>query len=120
MSSPAARDPLDIAMDDLAHALMCGELSGDCDDCNAARERLQQYRHALERYPQPGETYQVRTPKSKEPGAFWVDRRRVLSVGVTLNLPIEFEHTGSRLRKRCTLEQWNKWAKKATVIRRAD
>ncbi len=114
------RDPLSIAMDDLAHVLMCGELSGDCESCAAARERVRQYREAQQRYPHPGVSYQVKTEKSKAPGKFWIAGRRVLRVDMESELPIVFQHAGSKTRGRCTLERWNKWAKNAEVIEAAE
>jgi hypothetical protein len=116
------RDPLLIAMDDLAHALMCGELSGDCEHCAGATERLWRYRDIHANYPRPGDTYQVRTPKSKEPEAFWVSGRRVISIDPEHKKPIYYQQIGCKLAVRCTLDQWQTWveSQKPEVLHAAD
>ncbi len=115
-------DPLFVAMEDLGHVLLCGDLSDDCEYCTAAQQRLQQYRESRIGYPRPGDVYEVRTPKSKDPESVWVSGRRIVSVDVSHPKPIRYQQIGCKQAGRCTLMQWNHWvvSQKAEVINAAD
>lgn len=111
-------DLLFIAMEDLAHVLMCSGTPDDCENCSAAQGRLNQYRDSG--YPRPGEEYIIRTPKSKDPESLWVSGRKVLSIEPLHPKPVRYQQSSCKQTGRCTLEEWRKWAAKAEVIRVAD